>query len=66
MAEREKVGKAGNQNPYYTRFVSWRMVNCSAADNGRHIELDGQPNFRDLGGYKTTDGRQQLRKVLLE
>jgi protein-tyrosine phosphatase len=23
----------------------------------RHIKLEGQPNFRDLGGYKTTDGR---------
>ena len=23
----------------------------------RHIPLDGQPNFRDLGGYKTVDGR---------
>ena len=23
----------------------------------RHIALDGQPNFRDLGGYETTDGR---------
>jgi len=23
----------------------------------RHIELDGQSNFRDLGGYKTADGR---------
>ena len=23
----------------------------------RHIALDGQPNFRDLGGYQTTDGR---------
>ena len=23
----------------------------------RHIDLDGQPNFRDLGGYKTADGR---------
>ena len=23
----------------------------------RHIPLDGQPNFRDLGGYKTADGR---------
>ena len=23
----------------------------------RHIPLEGQPNFRDLGGYATTDGR---------
>jgi len=23
----------------------------------RHIDLEGQPNFRDLGGYETTDGR---------
>jgi protein-tyrosine phosphatase len=24
---------------------------------GRHVVLDGQPNFRDLGGHKTADGR---------
>jgi protein-tyrosine phosphatase len=23
----------------------------------RHVVLDGQPNFRDLGGYETVDGR---------
>lgn len=23
----------------------------------RHIELEGQPNFRDVGGYETRDGR---------
>jgi len=22
----------------------------------RHITLEGQPNFRDLGGYETADG----------
>lgn len=26
------------------------------ADN-RHIALEGQSNFRDLGGYKTRDGK---------
>jgi protein-tyrosine phosphatase len=31
------------------------MPESSAPD--RHIALDGQPNFRDLGGYETTDGR---------
>jgi len=23
----------------------------------RHVDLEGHPNFRDLGGYETTDGR---------
>ena len=26
-------------------------------DSRRHIKLDGQDNFRDLGGYQTQDGR---------
>jgi protein-tyrosine phosphatase len=25
--------------------------------HNRHIVLDGQPNFRDIGGYKTVDGK---------
>jgi len=29
----------------------------ATAEPERHIALDGQPNFRDLGGYQTTDGR---------
>jgi protein-tyrosine phosphatase len=24
----------------------------------RHVPLSGQPNFRDLGGYETADGRR--------
>lgn len=27
-----------------------------SAQDLRHIDLEGQPNFRDIGGYKTTDG----------
>lgn len=29
-----------------------------ADERDRHIKLDGQPNFRDLGGYRATDGRR--------
>lgn len=29
-----------------------------AAEDRRHIPLDGQPNFRDIGGYETTDGHR--------
>lgn len=32
--------------------------------DGRHIELVGAHNFRDIGGYQTTDGRQVRRGVL--
>ncbi|MEG9430978.1 tyrosine-protein phosphatase [Terriglobus sp. ADX1] len=41
-----------------------RMYFYLKADTGevsevsiRHLPLEGTPNFRDLGGYKTTDGR---------
>ena len=29
----------------------------SVQTDRRHVQLDGQPNFRDLGGYETVDGR---------
>ena len=32
-------------------------ASLSVADDGRHVPLDGQPNFRDIGGYKTSDGK---------
>ena len=28
-----------------------------AKEHARHIQLQGQSNFRDLGGYQTHDGR---------
>jgi protein-tyrosine phosphatase len=27
------------------------------SNNNRHITLEGEPNFRDLGGYQTVDGK---------
>jgi protein-tyrosine phosphatase len=32
-------------------------VGKTGAPADRHVVLDGQPNFRDLGGYETADGR---------
>ena len=32
-------------------------VQVEAKDPERHIALEGESNFRDLGGYKTVDGR---------
>jgi protein-tyrosine phosphatase len=29
----------------------------SAGERSQHVLLEGQPNFRDLGGYRTADGR---------
>ena len=31
---------------------------AQAGEAQRHVPLDGQSNFRDLGGYQTTDGRE--------
>ena len=51
-------------------FLSFASIGCSeradqsagtavpkAQQPERHIALQGQPNFRDLGGYRTQDGR---------
>lgn len=34
------------------------------AAEDRHIALDGQPNFRDVGGYVTADGKTVKRRVV--
>lgn len=36
----------------------------SNLDPGRHVELDGCCNFRDLGGYPAADGRRTRWRVL--
>ena len=33
------------------------VVATSSAPSIRHVALDGQSNFRDIGGYETADGR---------
>ena len=49
--------------------AAWVCLGCCLSDASaqqpqvirtrgrRHVPLDGQPNFRDLGGYRTVDGR---------
>jgi len=36
-------------------FISLSLPAIAAPE--RHVRLDGQSNFRDVGGYETTDGR---------
>jgi protein-tyrosine phosphatase len=38
-------------------LISRNPVSRISCSNRRSIRLDGQPNFRDLGGYKAVDGR---------
>ena len=41
-------------------IVAALSVVCSAGDE-RHVPLEGQSNFRDVGGYKTVDGSMVKR-----
>jgi protein-tyrosine phosphatase len=36
----------------------------SVADDRRHVPLQGQPNCRDVGGYKTNDGKTVKRGLV--
>lgn len=38
----------------FSVYISSTVVQ---AEEPHHVRLDGQPNFRDLGGYGTTDGK---------
>ncbi len=40
-------------------LIGWLIAGFPSsvlAGDQQGLQLDGQPNFRDLGGYKTTDG----------
>jgi protein-tyrosine phosphatase len=39
-------------------FASTAPAQTETGEAERHLPLDGQSNFRDLGGYQTTDGRE--------
>ena len=39
-------------------LLAGTMLQPVYAATERHVELDGQSNFRDVGGYVTTDGRR--------
>lgn len=47
------AGKPGERMYFYLRANTGEMREVSI----RHLPLQGTPNFRDLGGYETTDGR---------
>ena len=40
------------------------LTNDVVADTRRHVPLEGQPNFRDIGGYKTKDGQTVQRRLI--
>ncbi len=37
-------------------FLLVLLASCNLIRPPRHVELDGQSNFRDVGGYRTEDG----------
>lgn len=53
---------------YLIRLLLIATITSSAfaveIESTRHIPLDGQHNFRDVGGYKTTDGHIVKRGII--
>jgi protein-tyrosine phosphatase len=46
-------------------FLLLVLAACAAApDHPNHVELSGAANFRDVGGYATSDGRKVKRGML--
>ena len=39
-------------------FFAAAVVLADSVEDKRHVSLDGQSNFRDIGGYETADGRR--------
>ena len=47
------AGKPGERMYFFVKADTGEVREVSI----RHLELEGTPNFRDIGGYETTDGR---------
>jgi len=56
-----KVFKPGSPIWCLVLACCFMVFNECGAEEKRHIPLEGQPNFRDLGGYKTTNGKTVKR-----
>jgi protein-tyrosine phosphatase len=48
-----RAGEPGDRMYFYVKADTGEVREVSI----RHLELEGTPNFRDIGGYETTDGR---------
>ena len=54
----ERLDSGMTRTAFWLIFFIQLSLSAVAAATERHVELEGQSNFRDIGGYVTTDGRR--------